>query len=531
MIRHSVLLLCILFSEALPVEDAVLCRDVVVICKTSADLKPFPRCVETMMRNCKRPPPRVRLQTPGLYFKTVDPSSEVRMDTEYGHKIRIPSEAVQKSSGEHLNTTDHKVHLTVSVLDPKLFEAPPDEASPDKQILGVWLGVQDVHNLFHPVRIVFMNVSQNGSAKCVFWKQSNNSEQGPEPHFQLFYLNLYFLWQELCSETIYISCNWSADGCSTIQNNTDVICKCNHLSFFAVLVSPDVPSAVDVQRLTYISYIGSSLSVVFTLLVLILFVYHRRPKTEHSIAVHMQLTGSLFLLHLFFLASAFWSKTENPVCQSLGLMLHWALLATFTWTAIEGFHLYLLLVRVFNIYIRRYLQKLSLVGWGLPTVTVIICGVVGVYGKHSIMEKPSTGTDTDLCWFTSKNISSAYITMRYVTVNGYLGLVLLFNVIILTVTVVKMRQMRARSFQSRDRMRNMWKDLATVLGLSCILGLPWGLAFTTQGTMSLPGTYLFSILNGFQGVFMFLWFLSTTCKSNHEEQKSTKDFSLSHPSL
>lgn len=52
------------------------------------------------------------------------------------------------------------------------------------------------------------------------------------------------------------------------------------------------------------------------------------------------------------------------MCRALGLILHWSLLASISWMALEGFHLYLLLVRVFNIYVRRYLLKLSLVGWG-----------------------------------------------------------------------------------------------------------------------------------------------------------------------
>lgn len=83
----------------------------------------------------------------------------------------------------------------------------------------------------------------------------------------------------------------------------------------------------------------------------------------------MHLTGSLLCLHLSFLLCSLWvwlmkEQEAGWVCRGLGLFLHWSLLATFTWMALEGFHLYLLLVRVFNIYVRRYLLKLSLVGWG-----------------------------------------------------------------------------------------------------------------------------------------------------------------------
>ncbi|KAL6468915.1 hypothetical protein MHYP_G00224390 [Metynnis hypsauchen] len=449
-----------------------------------------PRCIEKQMRNCRFSLPRTK--NPDFYLQTVNSSHEVTVDTVYGHAIHIPSEAVLKSSGEQLGN-GHELHLTVSVLNRSLFEARSDEGSPHEQVLGVWLGKQDVHNLSHPVRMVFVNVHQKGRGKCVFWKLLTNSEQG----------------------------SWSTDGCNTIQNNTDFICECSHLSFFAVLISPDVPDPVDVQRLEHISYIGSSLSVVFTVIIIVMYLWQKNPKAGQTLIIHIQLTGSLFLLHLFFLASSIWSSAEWASCWTLGFILHWALLATFTWMAIEGFHLYLLLVRVFNICISRYRLKLSLVGWGVPTATVVICGMAGAYGKYTLMENASR--TTSLCWVTTK-------ATRYITVNGYLGLLLLFNAVILAVMVVKMRQLRARKIQAGNRVRRMWKDWASLLGLSCVLGLPWGLAFITHGpqSVSLSAVYLFTVLNAFQGVLMFLWFLSITWKSFHDEQHSTKGSSMSN---
>lgn len=64
-------------------------------------------------------------------------------------------------------------------------------------------------------------------------------------------------------------------------------------------------------------------------------------------------------------------EDEGWICRGLGLLLHWSLLATFMWLAVEGFHLYLLLVKVFNIYIKKYVLKLSLVAWGEKFVPYI----------------------------------------------------------------------------------------------------------------------------------------------------------------
>lgn len=103
------------------------------------------------------------------------------------------------------------------------------------------------------------------------------------------------------------------------------------------------------------------------------------------------------------------------------------------------------------------------------------------------------------CWISSAPDSHG-VVVSYVTVSGYLGLVFLFNTAILGVVVVKLWGQRGKG--------RMWKDWATVLGLSCVLGVPWGLAFCTYGPLSLPGLYLFSIFNCFQGQYPIIYNLS-----------------------
>jgi len=88
-------------------------------------------------------------------------------------------------------------------------------------------------------------------------------------------------------------------------------------------------------------------------------------RAEVSSSIHVSLSGALFLLNISFMLSE-WTATlgMNELCVFIGVMIHYSLLSSFTWMAIEALHLYLLLIRVFNIYIRHYMVKLSLVGWG-----------------------------------------------------------------------------------------------------------------------------------------------------------------------
>ncbi|RXN17633.1 adhesion G -coupled receptor G3-like protein [Labeo rohita] len=216
----------------------------------------------------------------------------------------------------------------------------PDKSGPllhGQSVLGIWLGEKEVHNLSQPVQLRFLNnINQSQHGICVYWHFDKNGKG-----------------------------NWRTDGCTTSIDNRDFVCSCNRLGLLAVLINPEIPEVSHIVCVNYISYVGSALSTAFTALAIVMFLCQRKKQCEHSVIIHMQLSGSLYLLHFSFLRNMWFSgqRDVNLVCQGLGLLLHWCLLATFTWTAIEGFHPYLLLVRVFNIYIKRYLLKLSLVGW------------------------------------------------------------------------------------------------------------------------------------------------------------------------
>nr|XP_055070142.1 adhesion G protein-coupled receptor G3 [Misgurnus anguillicaudatus] len=454
------------------------CERVREYCKQDHPIN-VPWCMENYMRRCSM----IRSRTPvqGYYAENMSDSKPM-LETKEGIIVHISSEALQKSRNEGMNTD-----LKVSLVNKTFFVT---NSSPEviygENVLGVWLGVNEIRNLSEPVQLRFNNSNQNKNVSCVYWHLDQNG-------------NGY----------------WSTEGCSTNVTNNEFVCSCNHLSFFAVLINPKIPEENHIVHLNYISYVGSALSIVFTATVVIMFLCQRKKHSENSIIIHAQLAGSLFLLHVSFLCSVWFSDRSDQVCTTLGLILHWCLLATFSWTAIEGFHLYLLLVRVFNIYFKRYMLKISLVAWGVPTVTVMICGIIGkytsVYGKYAIHEEKDRSTNASICWITTQTVIS------YVTVNGYLGLVMIFNTVMLAVVLIKMHKLRSQDVQNKLNKKRLWKDWVSLFGLCCVLGVPWSLAFFTRVPLNLPVLYMFTVLNSFQGVFLFLWFLTLACKARKEE--------------
>lgn len=485
------------------------CESVLTKCLESPDS--WTRCYEDEIGSCT---PRKRGPNPNFFYQKVDPAREVNV-TINNHRVRIPSSALKISQ---VDAHDIYVRVVVTVLNSTFFELSPSPTEPtlkpsfilNQSVLVVKAGNLPVRNLSQPIKLQFKHHEPVQNGTCVFWQESGGHE-----------------------ETGY----WSTDGCITSYNGTEYFCSCNHLSFFAVLVNPalsvDEKTAIN---LSYISYIGSAFSVFFTLISLFLYICLHRRRPEKANGIHMQLTGAMLLLHLGFLVSSLlvWFQpeiSEGWVCKALGFILHWSLLATFTWTALEGFHLYLLLVRVFNIYVPRYLLKISLVGWGFPTLVAVICGISNVYGKYilNITDANNQTSTGQICWISSQFPYS--LAVSYVTTVAFPCMVFMYNGCMLGLVVYQLWGLRRGDYNmearsgwrkmQKERMRRLWKDSVTVLGLSCVLGLPWGLASITY--ISLPGIYVFTVFNALQGLFMFLWSLALSSKSKSENNSSVRD--------
>lgn len=108
------------------------------------------------------------------------------------------------------------------------------------------------------------------------------------------------------------------------------------------------------------------------------------------------------------------------------------------------------------------------------------------------------------CWISSQ--FPQYLLVSYITTVAFPFLVVLFNSCMVCLVVFKLcgLRMRSRGSERRDGWNeDSWtklrKDAATVLGLSCVLGLPWGLAGFTY--VSPAGIYLFTVLNSLQGQY------------------------------
>ncbi|XP_032139902.1 adhesion G protein-coupled receptor G3 isoform X3 [Sapajus apella] len=338
-------------------------------------------------------------------------------------RVRLP-----KSLFESLPGNRSAVRLAITVLDiglGTLFKGPQlslgDGSSVlNNRLVGLSVGRMHVTRLAEPLEIIFSHQRPppNMTFTCVFW----DATKGPTG-------------------------DWASEGCSTEVGPEGTVCRCDHLTFFTLLLRPILDQST-VQILTRISQAGCGVSMIFLAFTIVLYAVlspglghglhpqqaeralpagcvagpcerglerqeklppapqggawylrlsRQRFKSEDAPKIHVALSGSLFLLNLAFLITVgSGSKGSDTACWARGAVYHYFLLCVFTWMGLEAFHLYLLAVRVFNTYFGHYFLKLSLVGWGLPALMVIGTGSANSYGLYTIRDRENR-TSLELC--------------------------------------------------------------------------------------------------------------------------------------
>ncbi|XP_053311847.1 adhesion G-protein coupled receptor G2 [Spea bombifrons] len=313
------------------------------------------------------------------------------------------------------------------------------------------------------------------SMQCVFWDFNKNMGKG----------------------------GWESSGCmvaNSTQNET--VCKCNHLTSFAILmdVSRTQLSPEDTLILTFITYIGCGISAIFLSVTLVTYIAFEKIRRDYPSKILIQLCAALVCLNLTFLLNP-WIALYNDIpglCISVAAFLHYFLLVSITWMGLEAFHMYLSLVKVFNTYVRKYMLKFCIIGWGLPAVVVAIILAVNkdLYGLQSSGKYPN-GSSDDFCWI--------HEIIFYVTVVGYFGIIFLLNVSMFIVVLIQLCRIKKQKQLGYQRKTTL-QDLRSVAGITVLLGITWGLAFFSWGPGKVVIIYLFTIFNTLQGFFIFIFY-------------------------
>ncbi|XP_065112220.2 adhesion G-protein coupled receptor G6 isoform X16 [Paramisgurnus dabryanus] len=342
------------------------------------------------------------------------------------------------------------------------------------------VGNLSIKNLQDPVRIEIAHLEYQRDPKplCVFWDFSLQNGNG----------------------------GWNSEGCEvSLESNSNMtICLCNHLTHFGILMDLSGAAAqIDEKNnrvLTFITYIGCGLSAIFSAATLLTYIAFEKLRRDYPSKILMNLSTSLLFLNMVFLLDGWLASYEREgLCVTVAALLHFFLLTSFTWMGLESIHMYIALVKVFNTYIRRYILKFCIVGWGVPAA--IIGTVLAVskdsYGKNYYGKDENGNGTSEFCWIRSA-------VVFYVTCVGYFSMLFLMNVAMFIVVMIQICGRNGKR-SNRTLREEILRNLRSVVSLTFLLGMTWGFAFFAWGPVSLAFMYLFSIFNSLQGLFIFVF--------------------------
>ncbi|XP_075715628.1 adhesion G protein-coupled receptor E1-like [Rhinoderma darwinii] len=286
--------------------------------------------------------------------------------------------------------------------------------------------------------------------------------------------------------------DWSPDGCTTEyseSNDTHTTCSCNHFSSFAVLMAPlGLETMQENPILTIVSKVGLSLSVFCLVLSLLTFILCRSLRSAHM-SVLTAMCSCLFLGQVLFLVG-FQQTGYKILCMVIAGGLHFLFLCAFCWMSIESV---LLFMTVRNLRAVNYMTSrksnfpvMCLLGFGVPALVV---------GISASIEPNGYGTK-NYCWLKPNSAIWSFL--------GPVAVFIITNTTLLVFMAILLRKRLATLNTNVSTLKNsrllMFKAMAQLF----ILGCTWGIGFFQFGNSSLVISYIFTICNSLQGVYIFL---------------------------
>ncbi|XP_061673501.1 adhesion G-protein coupled receptor D2 [Syngnathoides biaculeatus] len=317
---------------------------------------------------------------------------------------------------------------------------------------------------------------------------------------------------------------WNTKGCEVVSKQYGyTVCYCNHTTNFALLlqVYEAQPSQENKKALQVLTFIGCGVSLCGLLFTFILFIAVGVPKSDRT-TVHKNLIVALSIAELLLMCSD-WASANEGACFVVTALLHLFFMASFSWMLVEGLLLWSKVVSV-NISEDRRMKLYYIVGWGLPVLIVVVTLTA------TVNEYKADGH----CWLNLKT-GTIWSFVGPVIFVLAVNSVVLCRVVMVTVSSAR-RRAKMLSPSSASKMQTFdltWAVTRPVLILLPVLGLTWLCGVLVH--LSVIIAYIFSALNAFQGLYIFLVYavynseVRNAIKRIKEKRKALSFTNCSHP--
>ncbi|KAL3883198.1 hypothetical protein ACJMK2_029488, partial [Sinanodonta woodiana] len=332
-------------------------------------------------------------------------------------------------------------------------------------------------SLSHPLTLTFKHFSTNYSnPNCRFWIfNATGEEKGA----------------------------WSGEGCKLVSTSDDTtVCQCDHLTNFAILMSPGKTPTKDQVPLSIISTIGCAISIFCLSVTMVAhLIVWRYVKSARS-SLLMNLCAALIISYVIFLAGVDRTGNKNA-CTAVAALLHYFYLSVFFLMLAFGIEIAVSVIYVFVT--RSRIRWLLPIAWILPAVIVAVSlGVTKLEGYGN----------KKFCWLSIEH----GLIWSFV---GPAALVILLNFIIIMVVLHRMFSSSAMMSKSdKIKAKTAVRSLCVLLPIT---GITWVFGILSVNEDLVVFQYLFAIINSLQGLFIFLFH----CVINHHLKEAIQQMNAS----
>ncbi|XP_008498168.2 adhesion G-protein coupled receptor G7 [Calypte anna] len=328
----------------------------------------------------------------------------------------------------------------------------------------------------------------------------------------------------------YTANDWSTVGCAKGRDQF-LRCMCNHTTNFAVLMAFRIKYKY-AKPLEYISYIGLGFSMAGLVITILFQIFTRKTRKSSVTWMLVSLCFSMLIFNIIFICgienknarnhssnttsyyqqSLSYDTASNTLltsdiidppadsrCTAMAVLLHYFLLATFMWTAVNSTQLYLLLLRAMKPLPGHFLLTMSVIGWGIPAVVVAI--TLGATYREG---KALNYRQEEFCWLAALDQNKNFSMQKPMLWSFLLpvALILLFNIIVFIKISVCVIWKKNKNL-TRNKKDSFMKKMIGTISIAVVLGITWMIGYLmliSHEETSLVFSYLFCILNTTQGL-------------------------------
>ncbi|XP_019854997.1 PREDICTED: adhesion G protein-coupled receptor L3-like [Amphimedon queenslandica] len=354
-------------------------------------------------------------------------------------------------------------------------------------VISTTTNCNDNCNISQPVMISFNTTNNN-----------NNNKNINRSLFSCVY------WEFILNEGSLPSGYWSTEGCTTAYNNNIMNCYCNHLTHFAILLSPGVTLPTDSVHVQILNILGNILVPMSLMCILIVIVTYTCTRSLWNIRsyIHVMLCINLFVSQLLFLIGINQTKYKL-ICTLISIGLQYMFLVTFMWMLMEGVVLYISLIKVFVKHNKRYMIGFTIISYSVPALYMIIMIPIGllVGTEDHVNYLLYANNELIACWL---DYESGFIWSFIIPVI----IILLINIGFFAMAIIIMKKHRKNRISNENSLKDDAKYwIKSSISLTIVMGIGWigNVFFFSEELLFIA--YIMTVFISAQGIIIFILYV------------------------